>query len=280
MPILRFDSPAALHAAYKGLSAEHGRDGASYRSWMGGTMDEAAAKLLTGDDKLVPEAEKMLEQVGSHAHTTRPEWRPSVYGAYPVVPDALAGYPESMRHVENVGSDLAPIRLYVCTTSSAGVGHEDLTKRGIACLALAMALAAIRPVELFTITQLDGGGKATRDDHEDAGAFICVTRINSQPLDLSTACHLLTSVGVDRGITHALGYDGHGYKGGWAWGIAPNTQLSRERTRQVLDMTERDVLVAGCFITDECVQNPIGFVQRELKEFAQRNSIDADEDCA
>jgi hypothetical protein len=277
MPMLRFASPAAMHAAYLQCARAKGREGSRYQSWMGGSMDEAAAKLLTGDDRLVSEAQAMLDLFESHTQTTRPEWRPSVYGAYPVVPDALAGYPESMRHMVNVGSDLAPIRLYVCTTSSAGVGHEDLTKRGIACLALAMALAAIRPVELFTITQLDGGDKATRDDGKDSGAFICVTQINSQPLDLATACHLLTSVGVDRGITHSLGYDGHGYTGGWAWREMPNSDKSKRLTRECLDMTERDILVTGCFLTDECVQNPVGFVQRELREFAERNSMEAAE---
>lgn len=277
--LVRYDSPAKLADAFDALRRTHPQhyDRANRMSgWTGGNASEASAKLRTGDDSLVAEARKLLDKFEVQAETTRPEWQGSVFGAYPMVPEALAGNPESMRRIVNVGSDLAPICIYASTTSSAGYDHADMTKRGIAVLALTMALSALRPVELFTITQLDGRGKSTRDDGLDSGACIIVTRINSQPLDLSTACHCLTSVAVDRGITHALGFAHHGFTGGWSWGGPPNGDKVIARTRRVLDMNERDVLITGAFLTDDIIKNPVAWVQREIADFLRRNAMDED----
>lgn len=272
MTIIRFDSPAALAAAYRKLPEDYRRGEDRDRSWIGGSALDAAKMCSTGDDRLVAEAEKMLDLFQVSAPTLRPEWSASVFGAYPMVPDALGGNPESMRRLTQVGTDFAPIRLFIATTSSGGINHEQLTKRGTALLALTMILSAIRPVELYAIATMEGDKTATRADKVDAGACLLVTRINSQPLDLATACHVLTSVALDRGVTHKLGLD-HGFRGGWSWGMDPSTAKAREKLGAALDATHRDIVVPGAWLYDQTVTDPIGYVRKELREFEERNQI-------
>lgn len=278
MPILRYDSPAALAAAYEALPKSRRQNAERHaHSWMGGSMADAVKGCVSGDDKLVSEAQRMLDLFEVDAPTMRPEWRPCVYGAYPIVPDALAGYPDAMRRVVNVGSDVAPIRIYVATSSSAALHHDQLTKRGTALLALAMALSAIRPVELYAVATMQSHDEPTRDDRADSGAALIVTKINSQPLDLATACHMLTSITTDRGITHQIGFEHMGFTGGWAFGIEPRLPDARRKLARALDATERDIVVAGAWLYDETVKQPVEFVRKELRAFQERNRM-VDED--
>lgn len=275
MTILRFDSPAALAAAYRALPEGYRRREDSLSSWTGGSAKQAAEMCATGDDRLVAEAERMMDLFQISAPTIRPEWRPSVFGAYPVVPEALGGNPEAMRRMQQVGTDFAPIKLYVATSSSGGIDAAQLTKRGTALLALTMVLAAVRSVELYAVATLEGNKTATRDDGADAGACLIVTRINSQPLDLATACHVLTSVPLDRGVTHKLGLD-HGFHGGWAWSMDPSTPKAREKLAKALDATPRDIVVPGAWLYDQTVTDPVGYVRKEILAFMERNDMAED----
>src|SRR4029450_10054823 len=98
----------------------------------------------------VPSDEERLTRIEREADlaTLRPEWHSSVAGAFPSVPDFLAGIPECMRRRVVQPNELTPLTVWICTTSSGGVEFEDLQRRGVAVLALAMALANARPVEI------------------------------------------------------------------------------------------------------------------------------------
>ena len=129
------------------------------KSWDNGIYHDLAVVLAKrGDDSFVSHAEALLEkiegEVDSHA-----EWVPSIYGAYPVVPEFLAGSPSSMWRGTRP-SDASPVAVWVDLTCSGGFSAKDMEKRGTAILALVMKLQAIRPVDLYLVScvqRLQGG---------------------------------------------------------------------------------------------------------------------------
>src|SRR5438046_5507292 len=105
-------------------------------------------------------------------------------GAYPIVPDYLMGMPDCMRRRTATDDDAAPIQIYVPVGSQATITAEQLRRRGCAILALTMALARVRPVDLSIIHYLE---------HTKAGESenVIVATIETRPLDLATACYVL-----------------------------------------------------------------------------------------
>lgn len=170
------------------------------------SFDRSAALALYGDKSLVPEAEKMMEKLEHQLETPNIVWERSVAGAFPIVPDFLAGEIACMRTREPQFCDRSPISLLIDLSSSGGDTSERIRRRGIAQLALTMALAQVRPVQLFVYVIGDG---------RDQGESIIACKINTQPLDLASACYVTTSCGFDRNLGMALMHHLNGFAGHW-----------------------------------------------------------------
>lgn len=228
------------------------------KGWAGETWDEAVAGAVCGRTDHVKAAEALLEQVQCEVPALRSEWLPSRAGAYPVVPEALMGLPEPMRRKVSVPSERAPLRVFVDVTSSMGVPHDALARRGVACLALAMALGNERAVELVVVTGLSGRVRAA-----------VAVRVPSSPLDLATACVALTSAGFARGLGYAL-CRSVGAGGDWLFGEYPVGVTGRARyvarLRAALDADEHDLVVSPTMLGDEATSDPVGFVRRGIAE--------------
>ena len=237
------------------------------KNWTGETWEEALEGARRGRTALVAEAERLLEQVQVSVETPRSEWVRSRAGAFPVVPEALAGYPEPMRRKVWVPSDRAPLRVVVDLVSSAGISHGHLARRGVAALARSIALSQERALELFVAVPLVSGGRRV----------VTAVRIPTTPLDLASACCALTSGGFVR----ALGYSyGAAVTGGgspravnWAFGYYPATDAQRARyvgqLRAALELSEGDLVLPPTFLTDPAAEDPVGFVRRSLAEHGQ-----------
>jgi len=282
MPIVRFDSPADLARALEKRKGKHttrnleqGRSG-----WTGESMRDSLKFAKIGNQALVADAEKLMAKFELEATMPHVEWAHDVAGAYPDVPAALMGSPEPMRAKRLLDSDRAPLRVYVCTTSSAGLQWEMLQKRGVAILALVMGLAAVRPVELHTFTAMDNGGSdaATREDKADKGAGIVITRIGSAPLDLATACFALCSIGFDRNMTHAYGFDFWDFGGGWAWHAGNDFQDPESRVfkrmRKCLDAGPHDLVIGPSWLEDPLVHQPEEFIRKHLAVYGHAQPED------
>jgi hypothetical protein len=261
--ILRFPSLAAMAEFYKANCAnEKGRShyhgDSHWKDWTGFTQGETLEHVAKGWREMIPVAQSMLDKIETNIPLDARQLVQTVAGFLPNVPAYLAGHPLSMFKLDDVKSDTAPVRIYVCTTSSCGVTHQDLAKRGAAVLALCMALAQSRPVELYTFTALDGN---------QGGKSCCVVRLNSAPLDLGECCAALCHTGIDRIITHGIG-DLNGFTGGWARGAnAHDCPQVRELYRGWLGASSTDLVLGSAYYGDPLINHPVQWVQETLKKY-------------
>lgn len=170
-----------------------------------------------GEETYVSQASSLMERIQAQFEATMPSWVAGVAGAYPCVPDALIGLPESMRRRVNTESDNAPISIWIPTTCSAGIDQKTLIARGVAYLAFAMALVSSgRAVELYAVAFGNGNDKAKET--------VITARIPTNPLSLSEACFALCNVSYTRRISYAAKYAlNNGCNGRWPEAYASNS---------------------------------------------------------
>src|SRR5207237_6907177 len=129
-------------------------------------------------DASVAAAEAMLASIqASLPDTLARRWELTYAGAFPCVPAYLSGEPESMWMLADSPTESSPVRIYICSTSSAGVSHADLLKRSCACLALVMLASRTRPVELYSYAHC-----AERLRRPNRGDAFIVQRLQSHPM--------------------------------------------------------------------------------------------------
>lgn len=221
-------------------------------------LPEALKRCRTGREDWAERAAKYMRKHEALLQTKARVWSPSVQGAYPMVPDYLAGMPECMRMSEQVMSDTSLLRIFACSTVSADLSREKLEARGAAILALVQLLGAVRPIELYTYCDLDG-------DHGDSAVFTRC-RIETAPLDMATACYALISSGFSRQInfTWAAKY---GYRGSWGWDHSPDDR--RKVTCQALGAAETDLVIHGGHSDNKMIREPDAWLKDQLDKHAQ-----------
>lgn len=229
--------------------------------WTGGlTHFGVIDKCYNGDEKLVPIAEKLISKIDATVEVPHREWIPSVYGAYPIVADYLAGNPEPMRRITMNPSETQPINIYVGTSSSGGFSSAQLMTRGVAILALVMKLQEVRPVTLYVMGEQFG-------KHD--GEYLQVVQVGSQPVNLSVACFVLTNAGFDRHFMHSIATAKAGYTGAWPrlYNGCSNSWI--EHLKEVLGMTDTDLYIRGAYSKDAdltlMLENPVEWVNGQVK---------------
>ncbi len=242
--------------------------------WMGETVSAAiAAATGAGRRDLVPQAEALLGKLTVALDIPHDAWERSVSGAYPVVAEYLAGAPDPMRRRVRVNSDKAPVRIVVDLTSGCMITAAALVKRGVACLALAMAVAQDHAVELWAFqAQSD---KNVEDSDHQAGTMWLVAR-SGEPLDLARAACALGSVALVRGVGYALNCEQVGeYIGGWAFG-GPHHRPERyeQCAREALGLQPADVFIRPPTSEDPLAEKPVEFIQAQLARISAQDSQD------
>lgn len=260
----KFESVAAFGNRLQGLPSNH-----SGRRFAGReTMEQSLAFCRNGDNSLVPQAEKLLAKFTDRLEVPQRTYMPDVCGSYPIVPEAIAGYPLSMRRRVEMESDSAEIHVYVNITCSMSEGKDTFVKRGTAVLALVWALSRIRPVSLYVMSTLDGPNFG-----EDENVTVC--KINTQPLDLATACYALTSPGFLRNVcfTYAerispLG----GFAGSWPQGYNHrDPDKYHAGLRQRLGAPKDSLFIRPVFSGDLSVTNSEKWIAEQLAKFTNRD---------
>jgi len=259
MPIIRFESSAALADEAQALDVRHSQ------GWTGESREQCFERARCGNDALVPKAQEMLDQIDATGlDLARAEWVNDVAGALADVPAFLAGHHASMKAKRVLRDDRAPIRIFTDLTSSAMIDHSVLAKRGTAMLALTMALSQARPVECFAVVALN--------HNKGKGAAIAVVTIPAAPLELSTACHVLTSASFARSLGYGVLMHKLNSGGGWAWNIDPFGS-SRERfilsMRSALGMTPADIYLPPPHYdqhSEPIIKDPIRWINDELRK--------------
>lgn len=274
--VMFFDSPA--DAARYHLEHNCYRD-IDDLSWYGNeTADDSRRYATTGKSDGIADALSLKARLAVTAVTEQYQDEPDIMGCYPVVPEAIAGIPDCMRMPTAVESSRAPVRIFASLTTSSGVTAAQLMQRGVALLALAAAVAAQRPCDLYVFNEsaLDNG--KTIDGH--SVHFIAV-RVPVQNGVLSQTAYPLTSAGFARRIC----YDIRTKDGG-----SPHWPVLRQKNgrtlsgvddmrapeyiaiaREIMGLNERDIYVPGLHLYDDLMTKPEQWIAREL---ARINSAD------
>lgn len=240
--------------------------------WIGdSSLDAVCRKAISGDESLVAEAAKLLDEFSEITpETTRHQCARHVAGVTPDVPAFLAGSPRAMRRRSNMQSDHAPIRIVVNMVSSGAITTEQMRKRGIVILAFLMAASARRAVTL-------DWAYVTTDSRESRFRKLGVisARIKSDPLDLASAAYAMGGPQIARSI----GLFAHAkfvISGFWqSGGCVPSVEAT-PAIRECLNMTPEDVFIPGAFYEDETIKNPKKWLAEQLTNAGLLGSDDDD----
>jgi hypothetical protein len=259
--IIRYDSPAAIADDFIARNCKRVSLGGDRLDWYNyETAEDSLRMTKEGNAKLVPFAERYLDKLDHAIETSRKVWEATPVGAYYSVPDVIAGRPRSMRRQIEEADDRQPITILVNTSSSAGIDAKTLEKRGVAILALVMALSRIRPVNLQLLGILHG---------VDEGETIMTAQINTAPLDLATACYTLTSSGFARRLTYTLAKVRNGFNGMWPRKfIYHRPEAYYEYVVQRLGLDPTKTLVIGAAqLGDELLDRPLVWIKKQIARF-------------
>lgn len=232
--------------------------------WHGMDWSAAMQGVQSGNLARVPQSDKFLSAIEDQVFIS-PAWRviDDVVGAVPNVPNYIAGLPCAMRRRVRTASETAPLAIFADVSSSGSVSTRDMIARGAAMLALVRMLANIRPVELWTVSVV-----GVPHSHN---AYGVITRVDTAPLDLARAAHLLCEPAMARrfgyGIGHMLAND---EATGWTPWAFDNADLWRKNAREILSAHtggSESVYFPAVHACDESIQDPVTWLKTMIARF-------------
>lgn len=221
------------------------------------SMADAKRNSIEGRLSLVPQAEALLSQIETSGLIARgaPAYVNDVAGAFPNVPAFLSGHPECMFRRGDVEalSEQSPMTVYVDCCASAAISAKELQGRGIAILALVLALSERRPIDLYVFASLGESDVAT----------VPIVRIEARPLDIAAASYALTAAAFLRQMCMGWSAPG-GYRGGWAFDLTPTNVAHQRHIRTILGAEKQDLVVHAAFVGDKLHDKPLEWLKSQL----------------
>lgn len=168
-----------------------------YSKWSGDTIDGWMRKSQFGDTSYADRAQKYVDQF---ANLALADYAPTMdYNTQVGVLDyqaALAGDPMCLYGPTVDETDKSPVHIYLDCWTSCTVSPRVMETRGIAVLALALALSIYRPVIVKTVTGLA---------HKSGDANVIMTcNVPTAPMDLGIAAWQLSNPAYFR-LGHLIG---------------------------------------------------------------------------
>jgi len=232
-------------------------------------LEKAIQFCFTGDTSQVSKSDEMLERLEAHIEmpSTRTQWIDDVAGYFPNIPAHLAGVPASMRRRSRQESISAPLAIIVDLSISAGITAAQAQRRGITILALARALSARRPIELWVGDMGAADERAAFGGSRSTNCVSIFTRIETTPLDLASSCYALTHPAFLRQVLFQLEEKYHNFMGGWPFRLG--RALKRTEMESLLapafPQVTSTLCIPGLHIADDTVNNPEAWLIREIK---------------
>jgi hypothetical protein len=241
-------------------------------AWRGGmSFDESLRCVREGNPAIVARSDEFLSRFEA-LHLVSRRWRTvaAVAGGVPCVPAALAGHPLAMRQRQRVSSDQAPLAIIVDIASSGGIESADLEKRGAAILALVRLLSAARPVSLYVGVSVTSGHLRDERRHDACHIF---TRMDTAPLDLARAAHMLCHTSTARSLYYGAAYevtgspvDAHSLH----WPYRAGQEAIRTHAHAILARGIPDaaasLYIGAAHMDDAAIRNPALWLETMLKE--------------
>ncbi len=236
--------------------------GGGATEWTGNVSHEGIGNLLmTGDDAMVRKCDKLLSKLDNIELPLLPssDVRRDVFGTRVSIGEYAVGSPTCFRRRVKVQSEVAPLKIMVGISSSAGISAEQLQKRGMLMLALLRKIELVRPVDLFVYCELDGSV-------DDTGDYFPVVKIDSRPLALGVAASALCHTATARHLLYGWGRKNAGYCGGWAVGYSDGkTKGYDDKRMKSLDCTPEDLIFDSPTTWDGSLDNPEKWLTDQLK---------------
>jgi len=207
--MITFDGTAELAKYLRDKRVIDSRNGNWHLNGL--TQKQVVEFIEFGNDAAVAKSDEMLAEMESHMDELATTYKVvgDVAGGVPNVAAFLAGDPINMRRRKRVLSPLAPLTFYIDLTSSGGIPDYTLRRRGAAILALVRILETRRPVTVYCGVAL-GRGYDTA-----ASAWV---RLDTMPLDLTRAAHMLSHTSVSRAALYGSVEAMMGkHYGQWPW---------------------------------------------------------------
>jgi hypothetical protein len=264
-----FDTVGEFTDAVQAMSLPSHNHG---NSWNGNErIEETTRKCRTGDLARVAASEEMMSKFEALIGYNGQKFArvSSVAGGAPNVSAYLAGNPMNMRKRRRVVDDQAPLNIVVDCVSSAGIDAATLEKRGAAILALVRILSATRPVSLYI-----GAQALPYCDAHKLTSRAVVARLDSAPLDLARAAHLLCATGVSRQMAYGFICSDGGTRGddtGLGWGYdseAFQRKHGKEYWQRSLGIGEM-LYIAAPYLTDDIVTAPEKWLKQMIAEYGK-----------
>lgn len=258
---LLYDSPAELAADY-GKRRPEGFDG-RLREWDGNVTTTQAIDMATrGDMAGVAASDALISKFERFAFdTVRKLWTDDVTGAVPNVPAYIAGHPLNMRRRVRNDDTSAPIAVVVDLTTSAVLTADHIRKRGAAILALVRVLSSRRAVELWAGAMIDA------DRMQNSVSIFC--RIDTAPLDLATAAHVMTHASFPRRLCYGIAKHSHRFAGYWPYGYeCRHRKHMSEIIAPAFEHATQTLCLPSLDKDDESVNSPERWLEARLAELA------------
>lgn len=243
--------------------------GKNYKSWTGG-MDwlQSIEACRNGDLSGVPIADKFMASVEQFANfeTKKRAIVSDIVGGVPDVPAFLCGQPMHMRRSQRMADDRAPLVIVADLASSGGIEARDVQKRGAAVLALVRVLSAVRPVELWATCELDANDKGI-----GSSVATCI-RIETSPLDLARAAHIMTHPSVPRALIYGYARHYHDSHVVWAYGDAKKgmeiqRKYGAESYNRIFAPGSECLYVPPIHLSDKLIANPVAWLKAMIAEY-------------
>jgi hypothetical protein len=236
-------------------------------------LESAISYCFTGDESGVEQSDALLHRMEEHIQmpSTRALWTDDISGAFPNIPAYIAGQPLNMRTRQRAQTESAPLAIMVDLGISAAISAQQVRNRGTAILALVRALSAHRPIELWAMDfgSADDGAASAYGFGSSRSNCVCVAaKIETSPLDLSTACYALTHPAFVRQVLFSLEEKYHDFRGGWPFRI--NRALSRHEMEVLCapmwPHVSETLALPGLHAADESMTDPESWLKRQLAE--------------
>ena len=228
--------------------------------------------MREGDLKMGEQASALLAQFMEEIPVPHRQREQYHYGSSVNMARYLAGLPRDMWRLQSVSSDLSPVRIWVGSTSSAGIGANELVKRGAALSAFAIALSQRRPVMISPYVVLGGDGGRGKynankgvyevDPDKAVGAVISYD-LSTSPIVLAEVAACLSHADIIRfvGINNCYAIEPR-CTGAWVAGYDDETVM-----RQYLRAKPDDIWLGSIHLNDPLLKDPIKWVKGALKKY-------------
>lgn len=171
----------------------------------------------------------------------------------------VSGNPNNMMKRRRTITHVAPIKMVIEVTVSAGCDDDMIQRRGAALAALASVVSRLRPVTLYAAWGLGNGSDSS----------IGMVKIPSTPLGVSQAVAIMATEEMARKITFTEMHEHRGFKGG-AWAIChygnPQNERRIQQFREAIQLKDDDVFIPGGHISnaDKILKDPVAWVHEQL----------------